>query len=126
MKSPALALIFVLAFGLVAFAQSGDALRPTDVGEEHLGQEVAVEGRIYTNGESKSGIHLYFGADTSTAFQAIVMASELHKFRVDVKKKYNRRNVRVTGEVEVQDGKYYIRIREPRQIKVVPRKRGTN
>ena len=116
-----LALSFVALSGSVAFAQ--EALRPTEVGADHVDQEIAVEGRIYSNGKSKSGIHLYFGADTSTAFQGIVLASHLHKFKVDVVKKYNRRNVRVTGKVETQDGKYYIRIREPKQIKVVPRKR---
>ena len=43
-----------------------------------------------------------------------------------MEKKYTRRNVRVTGEVMEQEGKYYILIREPKQIKVVPRKRKTS
>ena len=124
MRTSALVLSFLLLFGLVGFAQKGTkALRPTEVGKEQLGKEIAVEGRVYSAGRSKSGIHLYFGADTSTAFQAIVLGSHLHKFKVDVEKKYSRRNVRVTGKLEEQDGKYYIRIREPKQIKVVPRKR---
>jgi len=127
MRTSALALSFLLLFVLVGFAQQGsEALRPTEVGAEHVGKSIAVEGRVYSNGKSKSGIHLYFGADTSTAFQAIVLASQLHKFKVDVQKKYSRRNVRVTGKVEEQDGKYYIRIREPKQIKVVPRKRSSS
>ncbi len=124
MRASALALsIFLL--GATAFAQI-ETMRPTAVTAEQVGEEIAVEGRIYTNGKSKSGIHLYFGADTTTAFQAIVLASELHKFKVDVEKKYTRRNVRVTGEVLEQEGKYYILIREPKQIKVVPRKRKTS
>lgn len=124
MRASALALsIFLL--GATAFAQI-ETMRPTAVTAEQVGEEIAVEGRIYTNGKSKSGIHLYFGADTTTAFQAIVLASELHKFKVDVEKKYTRRNVRVTGEVMEQEGKYYILIREPKQIKVVPRKRKTS
>jgi len=124
MRASALALsIFLL--GATAFAQI-ETMRPTAVTAEQVGEEIAVEGRIYTNGKSKSGIHLYFGADTTTAFQAIVLASELHKFKVDVEKKYTRRNVRVTGEVLEQEGKYYILIREPKQIKVVPRKRRTS
>jgi len=124
MRASALALsIFLL--GATAFAQI-ETMRPTAVTAEQVGEEIAVEGRIYANGKSKSGIHLYFGADTTTAFQAIVLASELHKFKVDVEKKYTRRNVRVTGEVLEQEGKYYILIREPKQIKVVPRKRKTS
>lgn len=129
MRASALALsIFLLGLfllGATAFAQI-ETMRPTAVTAEQVGEEIAVEGRIYTNGKSKSGIHLYFGADTTTAFQAIVLASELHKFKVDVEKKYTRRNVRVTGEVMEQEGKYYILIREPKQIKVVPRKRKTS
>ena len=129
MRASALALsIFLLGLfllGATAFAQI-ETMRPTAVTAEQVGEEIAVEGRIYTNGKSKSGIHLYFGADTTTAFQAIVLASELHKFKVDVEKKYTRRNVRVTGEVLEQEGKYYILIREPKQIKVVPRKRKTS
>ncbi len=129
MRASALALsIFLLGLfllGATAFAQI-ETMRPTAVTAEQVGEEIAVEGRIYTNGKSKSGIHLYFGADTTKAFQAIVLASELHKFKVDVEKKYTRRNVRVTGEVMEQEGKYYILIREPKQIKVVPRKRKTS
>ncbi len=129
MRASALALsIFLLGLfllGATAFAQV-ETMRPTAVTAEQVGEEIAVEGRIYTNGKSESGIHLYFGADTTTAFQAIVLASELHKFKVDVEKKYTRRNVRVTGEVMEQEGKYYILIREPKQIKVVPRKRKTS
>ena len=126
MRASALVLSTLLLLGSVALAQDSKAFRPTEVGADQLDKEIAVEGRIYSNGESKSGIHLFFGADTSTSFQAIVMASELHKFKVDVQKKYTRRNVRVTGKVEEQDGKYYIRIKEPKQIKVVPRRRSTS
>ena len=105
------------------YAADQQAIRPRDVGADQLGKEISVEGRIYTNGKSKSGIHLYFGPDNSTAFQGIVMANSLHKFKVDIVKKFNRRNVRVTGKVEVQDNKYFIRIKEPKQLKVGPRKR---
>ncbi len=122
MRASALALSILFLLGATAFAQI-ETMRPNAVTSEQVGEEIAVEGRIYTNGKSESGIHLYFGADTTKAFQAIVLGSELHKFKVDVEKKYTRRNVRVTGEVLEQEGKFYILIREPKQIKVVPRKR---
>ncbi|GEM_PF-6890291 len=116
--------IFLL--GATAFAQT-EVMRPTDVTAEQVGKGIAVEGRVYSHGKSETGqIALFFGADISTAFRAIVPSADLHKFKVDVVKKYTRRNVRVTGTVEEQDGKFYILIREPKQIKVVPRKRRTS
>jgi len=50
----------------------------------------------------------------------------MYKFQVDVVKKYERRNVRATGKVEEQSGKYFIRIDDPSQLKVVAKKRETN
>jgi aspartyl/asparaginyl-tRNA synthetase len=112
-----------LLLGAVALAQQETAaVRADDVGKEHVGKKVAVEGRVYSNSKTEAGIHLYFSPDTSSAFQAIVTAKSVYKFQVDVVKKYDKRNVRVTGKVEEQDGKYFIRIDDPNQIKVVPRK----
>ncbi len=115
----------LLLYGSVCFAQASKPLSPTEITADHLGKDISVEGRVYAVGESPAGYHLYFGADNSSAFQAIVLAKSTHKFRVDIKKKYSKRNVRVSGKVEEQEGKYYIRIEEPKQIKVVARKRGT-
>jgi len=126
MRASVVALVTCLLSSSLLLAQGSKVYRPTEVTAEQLGETITVEGRVYTSGESKSGIHLYFGADNSSAFQAIVLASELHNFRVDVKKKYSKRNVRVSGEVEEQEGKFYIRVREPKQIKVVARKRSSN
>lgn len=112
-----------LLLGAVALAQEETgAVRPDAIGKEHVGKKIAVEGRVYSNSKTDAGIHLYFSPDTSSAFQAIVSAKSVHKFQVDVVKKYDKRNVRVTGKVEEQDGKYFIRIDDPNQIKVVPRK----
>ena len=126
MRASALALSILFLLGATAFAQT-EATRPTDVTAEQVGKGIAVEGRVYSHGKSETGqISLYFGADISTAFRAIVLSGDIHKFKVDVVKKYTRRNVRVTGTVEEQDGKFYMLIREPKQIKVVPRKRRTS
>ena len=126
MRASSLVLFAFVLFVVSAFAQK-TSMAPTDVGEEQLGEDIVVEGRVYTSGESKSGINLYFGADNSSAFQAIVLAGDLHKFQVDVKKKYSKRNVRVTGKIEEHEGQFYfVRVTEPKQIKVVPRKRGTS
>lgn len=127
MKASALFLVAVLGLCAVVLAQEeSDAIRPDEVSTEQVGQKVAVEGRVYSNSKSAAGIHLYFGPDTSTAFQALVQAKSLHKFQVDVAKKYDKRNVRVTGKLEEESGKYFIRIDEPSQIKVVAKKRETS
>jgi aspartyl/asparaginyl-tRNA synthetase len=127
MKASALFLAALLGLGAVVLAQEeSDAIRPDEVGTDQVGKNVAVEGRVYSNSKSAAGIHLYFGADTSTAFQALVQAKSLHKFQVDVAKKYDKRNVRVTGKLEEENGKYFIRIDEPAQIKVVAKKRETS
>lgn len=126
MKASTVLLVLVLGFAAVVFAQEEAALRPDAIGKDQVGKKVAVEGRIYSNSKSPAGMHLYFGPDNTTAFQAVVMAKSMYKFQVDLTKKYNRRNVRVTGKVEEQDGKYFIRIDEPSQIKVVAKKRETS
>ncbi len=56
----------------------------------------------------------------------MVQAKSMHKFQVDVAKKFDKRNVRVTGKVEEQSGKFFIRIDEPSQLKVVAKKRETS
>lgn len=126
MKTSTIVLILVLGFTASVLAQEEAAIRPDAVGKDQVGKKVAVEGRIYSNAKTEAGIHLYFGADTSTAFQALVQAKSVHKFQVDVAKKFVKRNVRVTGKVEEQSGKFFIRVDEPSQIKVVAKKRETS
>jgi aspartyl/asparaginyl-tRNA synthetase len=127
-KASAIVLVLTLVLGFAAAvpAQEEAAIRPEAVGKDQVGKKIAVEGRIYSNSKSEAGIHLYFGPDTSTAFQALVQAKSMNKFQVDVAKKFERRNVRVTGKVEEQNGKYFIRIDEPSQLKVVAKKRETS
>ncbi len=122
MKASTFVLILALGFAAVVFAQEAAPLRPDAIGKDQVGKTVAVEGRIYSNSKSAAGIHLYFGPDTSNSFQALVQAKSVHKFQVDVAKKFDKRNVRVTGKVEEESGKYFIRIDEPSQLKVVAKK----
>lgn len=125
MRASAIALIFLIAISSVAAAQQ-DVIKPTEVGAEQLGKEIAVEGRIYSSAKTEGGIHLYFGPDMTTSFEAIVPADSINNFRVDIRKKYTKRNVRVTGTVEEASGKYFIRVKESKQMKVVARKRSTS
>ena len=123
MSVKTLALFFLIISRVATFAQGSKTFNPDDVGADQLGKTVAVQGRVHTTAESKSRIHLFFGADDTTAFQAIVMASELHNFKVDVRKKFGTRNVRVRGKVEEVEGNYFIRVKTSSQLKVVPRGR---
>jgi DNA/RNA endonuclease YhcR with UshA esterase domain len=125
-KASTIVLIVLLGFTAAVFTQEEEAIRPDAVGKDQVGKKIAVEGRIYSNSKSAAGIHLYFGPDTTNAFQALVQAKSMYKFQVDVVKKYERRNVRVTGKVEEQNGKYFIRVDEPSQLKVVAKKRETS
>jgi len=125
-KASTIVLILLIGFSAAGIAQEEAAVRPDAVGKDHVGKKVAVEGRIYSNSKSQAGIHLYFGADTSTAFQALVLTKAIYKFEVDVAKKFDKRNVRVTGKVEEQQGKYFIRVDDPSQLKVVAKKRETS
>jgi hypothetical protein len=123
MKASALALVVLFAFGATATAQeASEAIRPDQVSADLVGKKISVEGRIYSNSKSEAGIHLYFSPDTTTAFQAIVVAKSVYKFQVDVAKKYVKRNVRVTGKLETEAGKFFIRVDDPSQLKTVARK----
>lgn len=126
MKASTIVLILLLGFAAAVFAQEEAAIRPDAVGKDQVGKKIAVEGRIYSTSKSAAGMHLYFGADTTTAFQALVQAKSIYKFQVDVAKKYERRNVRATGKVEEENGKFFIRIDEPSQLKVVAKKHETS
>ncbi|HSF17484.1 MAG TPA: hypothetical protein VLK65_18215 [Vicinamibacteria bacterium] len=125
MKVRALLMLLVLGLAALSVAQ-GTAIRPEEITAERVGQTVVVEGRVYSSNKTSAGIHLYFGADTSTAFQALVTSASFHKFKVDIEKQYSSRNVRVTGKLEQDSGRFFVRIEEPSQIKVAPRKRGTS
>jgi hypothetical protein len=126
MKTSAIVLVLCLVIGGFLFAQEEAALKAEQVGKDQVGKQVAVEGRIYSSSKSEAGIHLYFGADTSAAFQGLVLSKAVHKFQVDIAKKFEKRNVRVTGKVEEQNGKFFIRIDDPAQLKVVAKKRETS
>ena len=126
MKASSIALILLLSFAAAVFTQEEAAIRPDAVGKDQVGKKIAVEGRIYSHTKSAAGTHLYFGPDTTTAFQALVQKKSMYKFQVDLAKKYERRNVRVTGKVEEEKGKYFIRVDEPSQLKVVAKKRETS
>jgi hypothetical protein len=123
MKASALALAVLLCSGAAAIAQEApEALRPDQVSANLVGKKISVEGRIYSNSKSEAGIHLYFSPDTTTAFQAIIVAKSVYKFQVDVTKKFVKRNVRVTGKLETEAGKFFIRVDDPSLIKTVARK----
>jgi hypothetical protein len=120
-KASATALIALLGFTAAVFAQEEAALRPDAIGKDQVGKKIAVEGRIYSN--SKSRRESTSTSDPTQPPRSGAGAGEVDaQVQVDIVKKYDKRNVRLTGKVEEQSGKYFIRIDEPSQLKVVAKK----
>ena len=64
----------VLLLAAAAFAQDPpageeDFLRPNAVTADHAGESLVVEGRVAEVRRTNAGLHLYFGADMTSAFQ---------------------------------------------------------
>lgn len=96
-----------------------------DITEEHVGEEVVVQSRVYRVTRNRGGVYVYLNADTSTGFQAVIPLAAIPNWGgADPEKRYaQRRIVRVTGEVEQQGETLFITVREPDQIRVIPRRR---
>ncbi len=96
-----------------------------DITEEHVGEEVVVQSRVYRVARNRGGVYVYLEADTSTGFQAVIPLTAIPNWGgADPEKRYaQRRIVRVTGEVEQQGETLFITVREPDQIRVIPRRR---
>lgn len=126
-KSHRLSLLVVcLAFlaAAVAAFPVDEPISPSAVAE-YVGKVVSVEGRVYQVRKGSVGIHLYFDPDPTQGFQALIPADALYKFKVDPMLRYDKRNVRVTGKIEEDSGRYFIRVTETKNIRVAPRKRGS-
>jgi hypothetical protein len=124
-----LSLVIFWAAGLSSYSlaqeekkEEEEAIAPDKV-SEHAGEKVSVEGRVYSIGLTAAGYHIYFGADVSTSFQVLIPRDAVGKYQVDPKLRYDRRNLRVTGKILEESGKFYIEARDPKQIKIIPRKR---
>ena len=119
----------VLLLAAAAFAQDPpageeDFLRPNAVTADHAGESLVVEGRVAEVRRTNAGLHLYFGADMTSAFQVLIPTDRLHLWTgTDPEKRYSRRNLRVTGTVEEEGGRLFITATGTDQIKIVPRRR---
>ncbi|MFQ5791055.1 MAG: hypothetical protein ACE5JI_11345 [Acidobacteriota bacterium] len=108
--------------GVTQDTKEDGAILAKDAGE-HVGETVAIEGRVFQTARTVGGVHLYFNPDFSSGFQALIASKFVHKFKVDPLVRYNKRNVRVTGKVQEENGRPYILVTNPKQLKVLPRKR---
>lgn len=100
-------------------------LRPADLTEDHVGEDVVVVSRVFRVNRSRGGIQLFLDQDTSTGFQVIIAVEHIPNWGgADPEKRYHQgRNLRVRGELQLEDDTMFIRASEPGQIDVVPRRR---
>ncbi len=124
------AALVILGAG-AAMAQEAEAeeeeapLSSGDITEEHVGEDVVVQSRVYRVARNRTGVYIYLDADTSTGFQAVIPLSAIPNWGgADPEKRYaQRRIVRASGEVEQQGETLFITVREPEQLRVIPRRR---
>ncbi len=118
-------LAVILILGVCHYGLSADAVVPrvpaTDSAalREQVGRKVTVSGHIERTGQSRSGYQfLNFG---DSEFTAVCHPQHVAGFRegkpADV---YRNKDVELTGEIEIYEGKLQIRLRTPSQIRIVP------
>lgn len=122
------AALVVLGAGVAAAQEAEEEEAPLssgDITEEHIGEEVVVQSRVYRVTRNRNGIYVYLDANTGTGFQAVIPLAAIPNWGgADPEKRYaQRRIVRATGEVEMQGETLFITVREPEQLRVIPRQR---
>ena len=86
---------------------------------------MVVQSRVYRVTRNRTGVYVYLDPDTSTGFQAVIPLASIPNWGgADPEKRYaQRRIVRVSGEVEQQNETLFITVRDPEQLRVIPRRR---
>lgn len=112
-------LVLLLAFALPAPAQDEAAAIPWDQAGEHVGERVAVEGRILGVHCSPTSCLLAF-EPTFNGFTAVVQAAHFDVFPPDdLRARYEGRMVRVRGTVRMVDRKPEIELAAADDIALV-------
>ena len=118
---------FALLIAPVAFAQDSPAEEAVevvavgDVTAEHVGEELTVGGRaLDVRRIQGSGLHISF----LSGFLALIPESHMHLWTgVDPMKRYQGRNLQITGEVMEENEQLFIGVTDPDQMKVIQRQR---
>ncbi len=115
---------FVAPSALAQDAEEEAALRPADLTEDHVGQDIVVESRVYRISKSRAGIQIFLDADTATGFQVVIANEHIGNWGADPEKRYAQgRNLRVRGELSQEGETLFIRATDSDQIDVIPRRR---
>lgn len=125
-SSTAFAALILLVSVAAAQEEASDPapLSPADLTAEHLGETTTVQGRVLEVERTNLGLHFYLGADTATAFQVFIPITHVHLWTgVDLERRFERRILRATGEIEQDGDRFFITATDPEQIERVSRQR---
>lgn len=100
-----------------------DEALPWQDAEKNVGKLITIEGRCLNTRRVPGAIHLDFHADFGSHFRVIIPQTSLAKFQSDPMLRYKERMLRVTGKVAVDRGVPFMKISDPKAIKIVPPKR---
>ncbi len=123
----AAAAAFVLLIAPAASAQDPPAeeemevVGVRDVSADHVGEEITVGGRaLDVRLVRGSGVQISF----MSGFLALIPETHVHLWKeVDPLKRYQGRDLQITGEVMQENDQLFIGVTEPDQLKVVQRRR---
>ena len=92
-----------------------------DVGADHVGEEITVGGRALDVRLIRgTGVRISF----LSGFLALIPETHVHLWKeLDPVKRYEGRNLQITGEVMQENDQLFISVTEPDQVKVVQRRR---
>jgi hypothetical protein len=109
-----------LAFVVALLADVAAAADPVPVAQanQHIGEQVTLEGRVVATHSSSLATVLAF-APNFAGFTAKILAGDQSKFPVDLDRRYRDRVVRLTGEVTDYRGKPEMTLRDPTQLVLV-------
>ena len=118
---------FALLIAPAAFAQDSPAEEEVevvgvrDVGADHVGEEITVGGRaLDVRLVRGSGVQISF----MSGFLALIPETHVYLWKeVDPLKRYQGRDLQITGEVMQENDQLFIGVTEPDQLKVVQRRR---
>lgn len=123
----AAAAAFALLIAPAAFAQDPppaeevEVVGVRDVGADHVGEEITVGGRaLDVRMVRGTGVRISF----LSGFLALIPETHVHLWKeLDPVKRYEGRNLQITGEVMQENDQLFIGVTEPDQVKVVQRRR---
>ncbi len=112
----------VLAAALALPARAADTVVQWDAAEQHVGQQVVVEGRVMGVHCSQLSCLLAFDP-TFNRFTAVIQAKDFSRFPPDeLDGRYSGRKVRVRGTIVDRDRKPEIVLSDPADLKLVETK----